>query len=125
MIAAVAIAVVLAQLVGLTAFGWFIFEMITLPQELLDEAAGNLGFANQLVEETIASYRAWWLTGVVGAMVGWLLIFKSWCRDAWFLATTRVLAWIWLLFFPVGTVIGALVLYSRAKALKELADGQR
>lgn len=110
---------VAAQLVGLVATYWMFFEFFTLPDELLQQFTADTETAERYLAETFASWQPWPFLGFVGAFVGWLLILNGRCRDAWFLAVSRVLAWIWLPLIPVGTVIGALVLRARAQALRK------
>ena len=109
---------VVAQLVGLVAIYWMFFEFFTLPDELAEQFMADNESAQHYIFETIDSWQPWPFVGFVSAVVGWLLILNGRCRDAWFLGTSRVLAWIWLPVIPVGTVIGALVLSARAKAIR-------
>ena len=121
LIAAICVAV---QLIGLVAFYWMLFEFFTLPDELLEQFTADTESTERYIAETFASWQPWPFLGFVGAIVGWLLILNGRCRDAWFLAASRVLAWVWLPVFPVGTVIGALVLNARGKAVRAQAgDG--
>ena len=119
LIAAICVA---AQLVGLVAIYWMFFEFFTLPDELLQQFTADTETTRQFIVETIESWQPWPFVGFVSAVVGWLLILNGRCRDAWFLAVSRVLAWLWLPLIPVGTVIGALILISRAKAIRERAS---
>ncbi len=114
---------VAAQLIGLVAIYWMFFEFFTLPEELADQFMADNESAQRYIAETMDSWQPWPFVGIVSAVVGWLLILNGRCRDAWFLATSRVLAWIWLPFIPVGTVIGALVLSARPKAIRDQASG--
>ncbi len=118
----VAAASVLAQLVGLVAVYWMLFEFFTLPAELMQQFTSDTESTQRYLVETIDSWQPWPFVGLVGAVLGGFLIFNGGCRDAWFLAVSRVLAWIWLPLIPVGTVIGALVLSAGAKAIREQED---
>ncbi len=110
-----------AQLVGLLAIYWMLFEFITLPAELLQQFTADTETTQRHLLETFASWQPWPFVGLVGAVVAWLLILNGRCRDAWFLTTSLILACIWLPLIPVGTLIGALVLFARAKAVREKA----
>ncbi len=110
-----------AQIVGLVAIYWMLFEFFTLPAELLQQFTANAETTQQYLAETIASWQPWPFVGLVGAVVAWLLILNGRCRDAWFLTTSLLLACIWLPLIPVGTVIGASVLFARARATREQA----
>jgi len=121
LVAAVSIA---AQLAGLVAIYWMCFEFFTLPDELLRQFTANTEATQRYLVETFSSWQPWPFLGFVGALVSWLLILNGRCRDAWFLAISRVLAWIWLPVIPVGTLIGALVLIARTKAIRELENQQ-
>ncbi len=120
----VAAASMVAQIIGIAAFGWLVFEFLTLPDELLEQVISDPDFTKRFIAETVISYRPWLLAGYAAGFVGWLLIRNAWCRDAWFLAASRVLAWIWLPLIPIGTAIGALLLSARKKALGEQGGGR-
>ena len=113
---------IIAQLVGFVAIFWILFEFFTLPDELRQQFFASTETTRRYVVETVDSWQPWPAVGLVGVIVGWLLIMKAWCRDPWFLATSRVLAWIWLVIFPIGTVMGALVLSARARAIRDLKE---
>ncbi len=117
LIAAISVA---AQLVGLVAIYWMFYEFFTLPDELLQQFTADTKTIERYLAETFASWQPWPFVGFVGAVVGWLLIFNGRCRDAWFLAMSRVLALVWLPLIPVGTVIGVMVLFAHARAMREL-----
>ena len=110
---------ILAQLAGLVAIYWMVFEFFTLPDELLQQFTADTESTRSYLTETFASWQPWPFVGLVGAVVAWLLILNGRCRDAWFLGVSRVLAFAWLPLIPVGTVVGALLLFARAKALRE------
>ena len=113
---------VAAQLVGLVAIYWMLFEFFTLPEELFRQFAASTETTRQYLVETFASWQPWPFVGLVSAVVGWLLIQNGRCHDAWFLTISLVLACLWLPLIPVGTVIGALVLLARSKATRERED---
>ncbi len=119
LIAAICLA---AQLVGLVAIYWMVFEFVTLPDELFRQFTADTQAIQRYVVETGASWQPLPFVGVVGAVAGWLVILNGRCRDAWFLATSRVIAWLWLPVIPVGTVIGVLVLFARRRAIRNQLD---
>ena len=116
---ALAGASVAAQLVGLLGIGFMVFDLATLPESLMAQAADNTALANQYVYETVASYGAWVGAGMVAAIVAWLLILRGKYTAAWFLRVSRVLAWSWLPLIPVGTTVGVLVLRARSAAIAD------
>ena len=116
---ALAGASVAAQLVGLLSIGFMVFDLATLPESLMAQAADNTALANQYVYETVASYGAWVGAGMVAAIVAWLLILRGKYTAAWFLRVSRVLAWSWLPLIPVGTTVGVLVLRARSAAIAD------
>ena len=118
LVAAIAIA---AQLVGFVAIYWMLFEFFTLPAELLQQFTADTESTRRYLVETFASWQPWPFVGLVGAVVAWLLILNGRCRDGWFLTASLVLACIWLPLIPIGTVVGAMVLFARAKAIRESA----
>lgn len=107
------------QLVGLISVGFLVFDLATLPESLMAQAADDTAFVNPYIHETVASYGAWFGAGMVAAMVAWLLILKGAYRATWFLRVSRVLAWSWLPLIPVGTIVGLLVLRARTGAIAE------
>ena len=120
---AIAFIAVAAQLVGLVATYWMFFEFFTLPEELVQQFTADTETARQFLAETFASWQPWPFVGLVSAVVSWLLVLNGRCRDTWFLTASLVLACLWLPLIPVGTVIGALMLIARAKAIRDQTDG--
>ena len=116
---ALAGASVIVQIVGLLSLGFMVFDLATLPETLMVQAADDAAFVDQYVFETVASYGAWVGAGLAAAIVAWLLILKGKYKDVWFLRSSRVLACSWLPLVPVGTLVGALVLRARAAAIRE------
>jgi len=116
---ALAGASLITQVVGLLSIGFMVFDLATLPETLMAQAADDTALVNQYVFETVASYGAWVGAGVAGAIVAWLLILKGKYMTAWFLKVSRVLAWSWLPLIPVGTLVGVLVLSARAAAIAD------
>ncbi len=112
-----AIICVLAQVLGLSSIGFMLFDLFTFPDELV-AGAGDAKALTPFIEETIASYRPYFGTGVVGAIAAWLLILKGRYWADWFLKTSRIISWIWMPVVPVGTVLGILVLSARSVAIE-------
>jgi len=108
---------ILAQAIGLLAFGWMMFEFMTLPAELLEQIVADREFAKSFVAETLESYRLWAFYGIVAAIGAWALIARGWYRASWFLASSRVLAFLWLPLVPVGTLLGLLILRARSRTI--------
>lgn len=48
--------------------------------------------------------------GLVGVAIAWWVLRDRKSRPLWFVTTSKVLAWAWIPFIPVGTVIGVLML---------------
>ena len=112
---------IVAQFMGIIAIYWMLFEFFTLPEELLRQFTADADSIRRYVVETFASWQPFPFVGLVGAVLGWLLIWNGRCRDAWFLTASLPLACLWLPLIPVGTVIGTLVLLARARAIREQA----
>ena len=116
---ALAGASLITQVVGLLSMGFMVFDLATLPETLMAQAADDTALINRYVLETVASYGAWVGAGLAAAFVAWLLIVKGKYKDVWFLRISRVLAWSWLPLIPVGTIAGVLVLSARAAAIAD------
>ena len=69
------------------------------------------------LRETLDSYQPTLASGIVGAIVGYAVLFKSGFRASWFLSGTRIVGWLWLPFVPIGTLIGIVLLGARRSAL--------
>ena len=109
----------ITQIVGLLSIGFMVFDLATLPESLMAQAADDTTLVNRYVFETVASYGAWVGAGLAAAFVAWVLIVKGKYKDVWFLTISRVLAWLWLPLVPVGTIAGVLVLSARAAAIAD------
>ncbi len=107
-----------AQVVGLACIAFMLFEFYASIDKLIEIAAGDKAVLKRLVLETVASYGPYIGIGIIGAISTWLLILKGRYRTAWYLKTTRVLAWMWMAFIPVGTALGVLVLSARSAAIE-------
>ena len=116
---ALAGASVITQVVGLLSIGFMVFDLATLPESLMAQAADDTAPVNHYVFETVLSYGAWIGAGLAAAIVAWLLILKGKYTACWFLRVSRVLAWSWLPLVPVGTLVGVLVLRARAVAIAD------
>lgn len=114
-----ATASLLAQVVGLFSLGYLCFDLMTLPDALIEPAAGDEALVRQYIAETVVSYGAWLGAGLLGGVTAWLLILKDGYRAGWFLTTSRVLAWLWMPLIPPGTLLGVLILSARAAAFEE------
>ena len=110
----------ITQIVGLLSIGFMVFDLATLPESLMAQAADDTALVNQYVFETVASYGAWIGAGLAAALVAWLLILRGKYTASWFLRVSRVLAWSWLPLVPVGTLVGVLVLRARAAAIADV-----
>ena len=111
---------VITQIVGLLSIGFMVFDLATLPESLMAQAADDTALVDQYVFETVASYGAWIGAGLAAALVAWLLILRGKYTASWFLRVSRVLAWSWLPLVPVGTLVGVLVLRARAAAIADV-----
>ncbi len=112
---------IVAQLAGLVAIYWMLFEFFMLPEELLRQFTADAETTQRYLVETFASWQPLPFVGLVGAVLAGLLIWNGRCRDAWFLVASLVLACMWLPLIPIGTLIGALLLVARARAVRKPA----
>lgn len=63
---------------------------------------------------------------IIGAVIGFVGVFLSWLvlrdkkgRPSWFLPVSTFFAWTWMVFVPIGTVAGVLMLRWRRPILVE------
>ena len=98
--------------------GFMLFDLFSLPDALFPDRDFTAEEIAPYLVETIDSYIPVLGVGIVGAIVAWLLILKGRYWATWFLNASRVFGWLWMPFIPVGTVLGALLLSSRAHAVE-------
>ena len=48
--------------------------------------------------------------GLAGVLMAWLVLRNRENRPSWFLPVSTFFAWMWMIFIPIGTVIGVLML---------------
>jgi len=62
--------------------------------------------------------------GFVGVLLAWLILRNKKERPSWFLPVSTFLAWTWMIFVPVGTVIGIFMLrWRRPESVENTAVG--
>ena len=57
--------------------------------------------------------------GFVGVFLAWLVLRDKKSRPSWFLPVSTFFAWTWMVFVPIGTVIGVFMLRWRRPILVE------
>ena len=57
--------------------------------------------------------------GFVGVFLAWLVLRDKKSRPSWFLPVSTFFAWTWMVFIPIGTVIGVFMLRWRRPILVE------
>ncbi len=58
---------------GLLALGFLVYDLLTLPDALIENAAGDSGLLRQYLVETAVSYGPWLAIGLVGVIGVWML----------------------------------------------------
>ena len=71
--------------------------------------AEGSGRTVRYVLETIASYLPLIGTGVLGAIVSYVICIRNVCRAPWFLTGARVLGWLWLPFLSAVIILGIMI----------------
>lgn len=97
-----------AQAAFFVGFGFLAADLLSLTYTIAPEM--REGSLVPFVEETIASYRAILWTGLISAAVHSVIYVRRLVRAPWFLAGTRVLAWLWLLLLPIGAVVAIVLI---------------
>lgn len=105
-----------AQAVFFLGFVFMMRDVFTLPPELVTPDS-DPELVRNYIAETIQSYRQALGIGILGAIATWLIISRAELDDTAFLTTARVLAWLWLPFIPIGTLIGIVILGARRELL--------
>ncbi len=106
----------LAQGVFFLGFVFMMRDLLTFPPELVTPES-DPDLVRHYIAETFASYRQSLGIGILGAVATWLIISRAELDDDAFLTTARVLAWLWLPFIPIGTLIGIVILGARRELL--------
>ena len=109
------------QSVFFVGFGFFIFDLFSLTYIITPEMEQDPSLLHPYIRETVNSYRFAFGIGILGSIATYLIYLKSNFREQWFLRCTRVLAWLWLPFIPIGTIIGIVLLGARKDAVESQA----
>ncbi len=59
--------------IGLLALGFLVYDLLTLPDALIENAAGDSGLLRQYIIETAVSYGLWLGIGLAGVIGVWML----------------------------------------------------
>ena len=76
----------------------------------------SLGIVSSLLKAII---------GLIGLLIGWRLLIKNEDIPSWFKTYSKALTYLWLLFIPIGTVLGLLqlkILNNEAKITNDTLD---
>ena len=72
-----AVVSLVAQVVGLLACGFMVYDIVTLPESLVEQAAGDAALSRQIILDTAISYAPWIIPGIVGAIAMRVLILRG------------------------------------------------
>jgi hypothetical protein len=104
----IAAASLLTQAAFFIGFGFLVSDVSGLRYVIApDMREGSL---LPYIQETIASYQAVLWAGLVGAAVYGGIYFRKLVSARWFLTGARMLAWLWFLLIPVGTLVGVVLI---------------
>ncbi len=117
MVVALAIASLLAQVVGLVGVGFMVHDLIGLPEILFPH--GDWAAADLLphIVDTVLSYWPLFTVAALGAVTAAWAMTRMRPRASWFLGICRLLGWLWIPLLPIGPVLGAVLLQGRRVAL--------
>jgi len=114
--------VLIAQALAFVGLGYMFADIVVLPDVLFPGRRATLAELAPYVVDTVVSYWAVFVIGALGALAALLLILKGKYQATWFLTTARVLGWVWVPLFPLGTVLGILILRARSSAIRQLSE---
>ena len=61
--------------------------------------------------------------GLVGVFIAWIVLRNKKDRPSWFLPVSTFFAWTWIIFIPIGTVVGFSMLKWRKREEKTEKTG--
>ncbi len=119
MVITLAIASLLAQVIGFVVTGFMIYDLAGLPAVFYPD--GNWAVSDLLPHalETVVSYWTALLLSVAGAATAAFLMISARYRAGWFLGVCRVVGWLWMPFLPIGPALGFMLLRARLIALRD------
>ena len=85
-------------------------DLVGMLAEVRSSGEGDPRLLSGRIAETIVGFVMFAFPAWVGLVLGYLFLNRSSEIPGWFRAFSRGSAWLFLLFFPFGTVVGALTL---------------
>ncbi len=110
-----------AQGLFFVGFGFLLADLASLVNIITPEMEQDSTLLTPYIAETFKSYLPLLGVGIIGAVTDFILLSKVKYWASWFLKESRVIGWLWLLFVPIGTIIGVVLLGARREAIKTLA----
>lgn len=108
-----------AQIVFFVGIGFLLSDLYGLRNVVTSAMEDDPMLLAPFVEETVVSYNAVYVAGLLGALLIFVLITRARYHDSWFLWGTRISSWLWMPLIPIGTLIGVVLLRSARRAAEE------
>ena len=104
-----------------------VIDAVVLYQGTLEQLGANGGGDPKLlagaISQLIVEFLVAGLVPFFGLAIALYLVRSGKFRSQWFVSFNRILAIAWLIYFPIGTIFGALMIYWSGQArVKESAD---
>lgn len=116
---AVAVLCALAQGVFFLIIPVAVIQLFDVPDGLVETSGLNLKHLASHIAEVLSTYQPLTGAGIIGGVLSWVVMVHWQYRPIWFLKVTQVLGWAWILFIPIGWVLGTLILSGRIAAKAE------
>ena len=105
-----AVASTAIQLIYVLSLLGAILSAVKLFQSESVISAGDPKLMAGAISTIILDFLIGAVIGFVGVLMAWLVLREKEDRPSWFLPVSTYFAWAWIVFIPIGTVIGILML---------------
>ena len=112
------------QLIYVLTLLGVITSVIKMFQAVMLNGSGDPKMMAGAISTTIMDLLVGAVIGFVGVFLAWLVLRNKKDRPSWFLPVSTFFAWTWIIFVPIGTVIGIFMLRWRRPELAEESAAQ-
>ena len=118
----IAVAGLVAQVLFFVGLVFLLVDLNNLKYVMTPEMQEDSSLLVPYLRETLVSYYPVYGIGFIGAVVCYVVLYKKLIDRTWFVKSTRLLAWLWLPFVPVGTLVGIVLLGASKEAIEASTD---